>query len=208
MKKFIVKNRHTDEVCGRFDTKEAAVEEMMDFISNHNEDLKDGSDDEEYLTPFDLDMEEIDEKEINELVTSFEEARDYLGGKPNKDFTVSKKLASNNAVELKDVATLIEEINHKHIKVLIAMNKLFTIAQAWNKADNFVPDFSDCEQDKWFPWFVYDNGAAGFVFADTYSAPSNANASFGSRLCFKSPNRARQFGVQFIDLWNDVLLFR
>ena len=98
------------------------------------------------------------------------------------------------------------DINPKHIEALIALNKLFTIAQAWNKEDGFVPDFSDCEQDKWFPWFVYDKDAAGFVFADTLNAPTNAPANFGSRLCFKSSTRAAQFGKQFADLYNKVFL--
>ena len=76
------------------------------------------------------------------------------------------------------------DINPKHIEALIALNKLFTIAQAWNKEDGFVPDFSDWEQDKWFPWFVYDKDAAGFVCATTSNAPTAASAHVGSRLCF------------------------
>ena len=124
------------------------------------------------------------------------------------DFTVAKKILSGNVVQLEDVARLVTDINPKHIEALIALNKLFTIAQAWNKKDGFVPDFSDWNQDKWFPWFKYDKDAAGFVCAHTNYAPTNANANIGSRLCFKSSARAAQFGKQFIDLWNDVFLFR
>ena len=94
------------------------------------------------------------------------------------------------------------------MKALVALNELFTIAQAWNKEDNFTPDFSNRNQTKWFPWFVYSNAAAGFVFASSTNTATNAAANFGSRLCFKTSDRARQFGEQFIDLWNDVLLFR
>ena len=86
----------------------------------------------------------------------------------------------------------------------LKLNKLFTIAQAWNKEDGFVPDFSDWEQDKWFPWFVYDKDAAGFVYASTTNAPALAAAAIGSRLCFKSSARAAQFGKQFADLYNKV----
>lgn len=206
MKKYLVTNKKTQEICGKFDSKSEAADEMLGFIEEHNEDVD--SDDEEYLTPFDFTLEEIESKEINEVVTTYEEAREYLGGKPNADFTVAKKILSGNHVKLDDVANLVSEVNPKHIKALIAYNRLCTIAQAWNKADGFEPDFSNTSQYKYFPWFVYDNGAAGFVYAYSNNAAANADANIGSRLCFKTRERAMQFGKQFIDLWNDVFLFR
>lgn len=206
MKKYLVTNKKTQEICGKFDSKSEAADEMLGFIEEHNEDVD--SDDEEYLTPFDFTLEEIESKEINEVVTTYEEAREYLGGKPNADFTVAKKILSGNHVKLDDVANLVSEVNPKHIKALIAYNRLCTIAQAWNKADGFEPDFSNTSQYKYFPWFVYDNGAAGFVYASTNNTATYAFAYIGSRLCFKTRERAMQFGKQFIDLWNDVFLFR
>ena len=206
MKKYLVTNKKTQEICGKFDSKSEAADEMLDFIEEHNEDVD--SDDEEYLTPFDFTLEEIESKEINEVVTTYEEAREYLGGKPNADFTVAKKILSGNHVKLDDVANLVSEVNPKHIKALIAYNRLCTIAQAWNKADDFTPDFSNRNQTKWFPWFVYSDDAAGFVCARTDNAATGAHASFGSRLCFMTRERAEQFGKQFIELWNDVFLFR
>lgn len=122
--------------------------------------------------------------EINVKVDSFESALEYLG-------------RENNAC--------ICGIPEKHAKAMIAMYKLITIAEAWNKADNFIPDFSNCNQYKYFPWFVYNDKAAGFVYAGTNYTASLAYADFGSRLCFKTDERARQFGKQFIDLWNDLL---
>lgn len=206
MKKYLVTNKKTQEICGKFDSKSEAADEMLGFIEEHNEDVD--SDDEEYLTPFDFTLEEIESKEINEVVTTYEEAREYLGGKPNADFTVAKKILSGNHVKLDDVANLVSEVNLKHIKALIAYNRLCTIAQAWNKADGFEPDFSNTSQYKYFPWFEYSMDAAGFVYANTYYTATDANASFGSRLCFMTRERAEQFGKQFIDLWNDVFLFR
>lgn len=206
MKKYLVTNKKTQEICGKFDSKSEAADEMLGFIEEHNEDVD--SDDEEYLPPFDFTLEEIESKEINEVVTTYEEAREYLGGKPNADFTVAKKILSGNHVKLDDVANLVSEVNPKHIKALIAYNRLCTIAQAWNKADGFEPDFSNTSQYKYFPWFEYSRDAAGFVFAYTYDTATYASANFGSRLCFKTRERAMQFGKQFIDLWNDVFLFR
>lgn len=206
MKKYLVTNKKTQEICGKFDSKSEAADEMLGFIEEHNEDVD--SDDEEYLTPFDFTLEEIESKEINEVVTDYEKAREYLGGKPNADFTVAKKILSGNCVQLEDVTRLVSELNPKHVKAIIAFNRLCTIAQAWNKEDDFTPDFSNRNQEKWFPWFVYSDDAAGFVYANTLNAAANANALIGSRLCFKTSARARQFGEQFIDLWNQVLLFR
>lgn len=201
MKKYELHKVEENEYLGTFASKQEAAEYMMNFIEEHNDELD--SDDEEYLTPFDFTLDEIESKEINEVVTTYEEAREYLGGKPNADFTVVKKILSGNQVKLDDVANLVSEVNPKHIKALIACNRLCTIAQAWNKEDDFTPDFSNRNQDKWFPWFMYSDDAAGFVYAYTNITATNANANFGSRLCFKTPERARQFGKQFIDLWND-----
>lgn len=124
---------------------------------------------------------------INVKVDSFEAALEFLG-------------RENNAC--------MYGISDKHVKALVALNALFTIAEAWNKADNFVPDFSNSNQWKWFQWFTYSDDVAGFVFADTFKTATSAYAHCGSRLCFKSEERAAQFGKQFIDLWNDYLLFR
>ena len=205
MKQYILKQIGENEPIGKYATKAEAVEEMENVIECYNDTL-DEENDETILTPFDFTLEVVESKEVNETITTFDEARAFLGGKPNNDFTVSKKVLSGNRVQLADVAELVKDLNPNHIKALSALNKLFTIAQAWNKADDFVPDFSNSMQDKWFPWFVYDKGAAGFVAAATYHAPSNAPAHFGSRLCFKTRNRAIQFGKQFVDLYNDVFL--
>ena len=204
MKQYILKQIGNNEPIGKYSNKADAVDDMDTIIADHNEDLD--SDDDGFLTPFDFTLEVVECQDVNETITNFDEARAFLGGKPNNDYTVSKKVLSGNCVQLADVTHLVQDVNPKHIKALIALNELFTIAQAWNKADDFVPDFSNSMQDKWFPWFVYDKGAAGFVAASTCYAPSNAAAAFGSRLCFKTRNRAIQFGKQFVGLYNQVFL--
>ena len=131
--------------------------------------------------------------ETNEYITDFESAKRVIG---SEEFVLARE-----SLRFSDI-----EINMKHTGALIALNELFTIAQAWNKEDGFVPDFSDWDQDKWFPWFKYDKDAARFVFATTTNAPSYAIAYIGSRLCFKSSARATQFGKQFTTLYNEVFL--
>lgn len=204
MKQYILKQIGNNEPIGKYSNKADAVDDMDTIIADHNEDLD--SDDDGFLTPFDFTLEVVECQDVNETITNFDEARAFLGGKPNNDYTVSKKVLSGNCVQLADVTHLVQDVNPKHIKALIALNELFTIAQAWNKADDFVPDFSNSMQDKWFPWFVYDKGAAGFVCANTSYTPSYSAAAFGSRLCFKTRNRAIQFGKQFVGLYNQVFL--
>lgn len=204
MKKFVLIQNGKEKPVGKYATKAEAADVMEQIIDDNNDDLD--SDDENYLTAFDFRLEEVEVEEINEIVLSFDDARAYLNGKPNNDFTVSKKVLSGNCVQLADVARLVQDVNPNHIKALVALNELFTIAEAWNKADNFVPDFSDTSQSKYFPWFVYDKGSAGFVYAYTDYSATLTTAYFGSRLCFKTRNRAIQFGKQFVGLYNQVFL--
>ena len=206
MKKYLLRQKGKEEAIGKYDSKIEASDVMESIIEDNNDDLD--ADDEGYLTAFDFTLEEIEEKDINESVTNFEEARKYLHGKPNGDFTVSKKMLSGNSLPLDGVANLVKDLNPRHLNALAALNKLFSIADAWNKADGFVPDFSDSSQYKYFPWFVYDEKAAGFVFAYTNFTATNTSAYFGSRLCFKTANRACQFGEKFADLYNQVFLFK
>ena len=123
--------------------------------------------------------------EINVRVDSYEAAIEYLE---------------------RETKAWMLNVSDKHAKALNALNKLFTIAEAWNKADGFIPDFSNRNQDKYFPWFVYNDNTAVFVFAGTAYTASGADAAVGSRLCFSTSERAEQFGKQFIELWNDFLL--
>lgn len=207
MKKYIIRyanGSECPEIKDKFNSYKEAGAILMDYICDHNEDLDINDDD--YLSPFDFVLEEVECKEVNEVITDFESARKALGIKPNADFTVAKKILSGNVVNLEDVARLVTDINQKHIEALIALNKLFTIAQAWNKEDGFVPDFSNEYQSKWFPWFRYNNNAAGFVYAHTDYTATYATAYIGSRLCFKTSERAEQFGKQFEDLYNKVFL--
>lgn len=207
MKKYIIKyadGRECSELKSSYKSRNEASDALMDYICDHNEDLD--IDDDDYLSPFDFILEEAECGDINEVITDFESARKALGGKPNADFYVVKRKYSEKGIYLEDVARLVTDINPKHLEALIALNELFTIAEAWNKEDGFVPDFSDWNQDKWFPWFKYNKDAAGFVFANAPYAPSGSFASFGSRLCFKSSARAAQFGKQFVDLYNKIFL--
>lgn len=203
MKKFQLKNVTDDEIVGTYDTKVDAIEAMNEMIDETNE-TNDESE-EEGLSPFDFKLEVVEVDDAS-AINTFDEARKYLNGFPNADFVISKKVMSGNCLKLEDVAAFVQDINPHHLKALVALNKLFTIAEAWNKADGFVPDFADRGQWKYFPWFKYDDKIAGFVSAYTYNAASYAIAYIGSRLCFISESRAKEFGEKYADLYNDVFL--
>ena len=172
-----------NKTLGTFNTKLEAAKSMDEIIDAHNYDLDE--DDEELITPFDFTLDEVEVMDVSNKIPDYEAAKRFIG----------------------IVHNVTTSINPKHQKALIALNALFTIAEAWNKADNFFPDYENTNQYKWFPWFQ-KRGTAGFVCAHTDYAASGASAYFGSRLCFQTEERAEQFGKQFIDLWNDFLLFR
>lgn len=205
MKKFVIRNADGSEqtvMQAIHNSRKEAGRELMRYLSYRN----DNWDVDNYLSPFDFILEEVDSKDGNEIITDFNSARKTLGGKPNTDFYVVKRKLSGKVAQFEDVARLVTDINPKHIKALIALNELFTIAEAWNKEDGFFPNFSDLGQYKWFPWFRYDKDAARFLCVTTNRTPATASASFGSRLCFKTSERAEQFGRQFADLYNKIFL--
>lgn len=201
MKKYKLVCKDSDKIKFEniFDAKVDAIEAMNEEIDKYND--KYNLTEEEGLSPFDftMDVVEVEEKkEDNDIEKDFEDARDKLDS-----FNVTSDEAAKHFDSL---AQLIRNANPRHIKALIALNKLFTIAEKWNKEDGFVPDFSNKGQWKYFPWFEYSKEAAGFVFAYTYGTASFATANIGSRLCFKSESRAEEFGKKYVDLYNEVFL--
>ena len=204
MKKYILKLLKDDGyVCGEFFSKQQAAEGMNIFIANYNKIARS----DKQITPFDFKLEEVDLDGINEAVNEYKKARLFLGIKPNMEFYLARRNSEAIALPFEETSQFLEDLNPRHLKALSALNKLFTIAEAWNKADDFVPDFSNGNQYKYYPWFVYDKDAAGFVFANTNYSATYTYAYFGSRLCFKTANRACQFGKMFADLYNVVFLF-
>ena len=196
MKKYIVTFKRSGKVWGEYASKEEASEKLMRNIRIYNTNLGSKGD---YLSRFDFLIEEVECKEVNEAITDFDSAIKYLVGNTNDDFIVDKERFSKSVVKIKKAEMLIKELNPKHIEVLIAVNRLLTIAEAWNKADGFAPDFFDMEQDKWYPTFEYYK-EKGLVFHRTVTKV------FGSKLCFKTSERAEQFGKKFVELYNKVFL--
>lgn len=87
----------------------------------------------------------------------------------------------------------------------LAYCSLKAIAKALN--EGWEPDWTDEEQEKWYPWFeVTGTNSAPLACWSAYKPGSNTYASFGSRLCFKSEALAEYAGTQFIKLYEKYLL--
>lgn len=193
MKKYRVTFKSSGKVLGEYASKEEASEKLMLHIRSYNACL--GSEG-EYLSRFDFLIEEIESTGIWDVLDDYQPAKKVLVGKKN----------AGNVSQRKYVSKPLDGINPKHIEALISLNELFTIADAWNKKDKFVPDFRNRNQYKYFPWFQYDPFERSFVYDHTSRTLNGGNACLGCRLCFKTMARAEQFGNQFVKLFNKVFL--
>lgn len=207
MRKFVVRLADGSEQClirPLYNTRNEAVQGIMNYVAGFNEAL--GMEDSKRISPFDFKVEEVDVDDVDGVITSFGLAVEYLSLKDNSEYEVyGREKRGAGSLKKRDVEKLVRELNPRHVDALIALNELFTIAEAWNEADGFVPDFSDKEQQKYFPWFAYDKDVARF-------SPSSSkfsfyiSALFGERLCFKTIERARQFAQRFEGLFNKFLM--
>jgi len=88
------------------------------------------------------------------------------------------------------------------MKATIAAYKLMVIFQAIN--DGWIPDWSNTNQAKWYPYFRVLPSGSGF--SHSYSYLSYGCTYAGSRLCFESSDKAKYAAEQFADLYTQYLL--
>ena len=204
MKKYVIKNSDgtkQDVMLADHDTYKKAVDELIEYIDLYNSDTDSGDDN--YVSPFDFIIEEVEFTDTNELITGFWRAQRFLDIHPNDDIEVyGKKGCLTPEDGIIDIRQLVNEANPKYIKKLIALNRLYTIMDAWNKKDKFIPDNLNSSQTKWYPYFVYDKNNSEIKFGGTSFADTFASDVF----VFKSSKRAKQFGEQFIELFNKAFL--
>jgi hypothetical protein len=70
--------------------------------------------------------------------------------------------------------------------------------------NGWVPDFSNHNQAKYYPWSWVSSSGFGFSLTTYYCADSDATV--GSRLCTYDPAIAIYIQEQFPDLWKHWLL--
>lgn len=95
-------------------------------------------------------------------------------------------------------------VPEKDRKPLIAHYKLTVICEALN--DGWVPDWSNGDWDKWYPWFDMDDEGSSGRFSFSRSVDLGSHSLVGSRLCFKSSELASFAGRQFEDLYRDYFV--
>ena len=117
---------------------------------------------------------------ITDRIKTYEDACTELGEKPL------------NESELKSFGFTPDEINYRKLKTVIKV-----LNEGW------VPDWTNGNQAKWYPYFRLSSGA--FVFYDTFYGSSYAYAGYGSRLCLSSAELATYAGKQFVDIFKGFM---
>jgi hypothetical protein len=117
--------------------------------------------------------------DIRERVKSFEDACGVLG------------LAVSDILNGYDTA---DESAYKKIKTMVAALR-----------GDWVPDYSDSNQKKWFPYFVWDKATSGFRFHVATYGYTSASTSGGSRLCLPTEELAIHLGKIAISHFNQFL---
>jgi len=79
---------------------------------------------------------------------------------------------------------------------------LVVIIKALNEGD--VPDWSNGEWDKWYPWFDFDSSSSAGRFSFHVSADLGSHSDVGSRLCLKSKELSDYVATQFLDIYKKV----
>lgn len=156
-------------------------------------------------------------KDITERVKTFEDACRELG--EDHPFVRAYNGYASNIHE-----------DNKNDTDILAYLKLRIICTALN--EGWEPQFTEDEW-RYYPWFIlwtedelseksdewktdrhlistgkHQTGYAGLACAYSNYAPSDTNASFGSRLCLKSDTLAVYCRKQFINIWADFCLIR
>lgn len=95
----------------------------------------------------------------------------------------------------------------KHRDAIIAHFKLVIIAEALN--EGWQPNWNDSNEYKYYPWFeikASKSKPAGFGFSFTYYVRWYTFTTVGSRLCFKTREKALYAGKHFEDLYKEYFL--
>ena len=86
----------------------------------------------------------------------------------------------------------------------IAYQKMVVIVEALN--EGWKPDVCDKNVCRWYPWFRPNGSPGSFAFCGSGYDDEYAHAGSGSRLVLKSKELADYCGMQFVELWKEMLL--
>jgi hypothetical protein len=143
-----------------------------------------------------------------------------LAEKLGVEVTTLKAVAKTNPKDIKRVRNyadacavlgvepIVDEVLQKlgFTKDEIAYRKLKTIGEALN--EGWRPDWTNSNEYKYWPWFVYNQHSAGFGCAYSIHTATHTYTYICSRLCFKTLELAAYAGKTFEGLYNDFLLIK
>ena len=124
------------------------------------------------------------EQDISEIAVDYKSAADYL---------------------YEDIHQFTIGATKNHSSKLSALNHLMILAEAWNKFDEFKPDWTNRLQDKYYPVFELKDGKIEFWDTSSVRSVRLVLNPYTLSFSFKTPERAKQFGKQFIELFRIVL---
>lgn len=85
-----------------------------------------------------------------------------------------------------------------------AYKKLELIVEVLN--EGWIPNWSDSEEYKYYPYFEFNSEAGRFSSSDYYLS-NHVNSFVGSRLVYRTKELAIHAGKLFIDIYNDHMLY-
>ena len=102
-----------------------------------------------------------------------------------------------------------EEFNSKFLNIglspdALALERLGIINKAINGPE-WKPDYSNPDQQKWFPVFKASSPGSGFSFTGSGYLFVSAVADVGSRLCFESEEKSLFSGTRFTKFWEALI---
>jgi len=105
-----------------------------------------------------------------------------------------------------DAATVIPDFQffpESDKQAMVDHAKLVIIAKAIN--GDWVPDWTDYDQYKYYPWFeMGSSSGVGFAYGDY--ATWLTGSRVGSRLCFETREKAEFAGKQFEELYKSYFV--
>ena len=121
--------------------------------------------------------------DIKDRVKTYEDACAELGRQPyNEDALMKLGLTRND----------------------IAYQKMVVIVEALN--EGWQPDVCDSNVRRWYPWFKTNGSPSSFAFVVSGCDDEGAVAGSGSRLALKSEELADYCGIQFLELWKEIII--
>lgn len=100
-------------------------------------------------------------------------------------------------------------VQPKNQKAIVAVNTLFNVHEAHNKANGFVPNWADSSQRKHnvLQWIEENTDkASGFGFSGTYYVSWHTTTAVGSRLVVGTIEECIHIGTKYMYLYEDWFL--